>query len=55
LNDGYLDEIDEDLIVFASSSGVTSREKQNQGDCELRLPVSTIRYMVEAERAGRQK
>jgi hypothetical protein len=55
LNNGYPDEIDEDLTVFASSSGVMSGKKQNQGDCELRLPFSTIRYMVRAERAGSEK
>jgi hypothetical protein len=33
LNNGHLDEIDEDLTVFASGSGVISGEKQNQGDC----------------------
>jgi hypothetical protein len=33
LNNGHLDEIDEDLTVFVSGSGVISGEKQNQGDC----------------------
>ena len=32
LNNGHLDEIDEDLTVFVSGSGIITGEKQNQGD-----------------------
>ena len=50
MNNEHLDEVDEDLIVFASSSGVTSGGEAEPG----RLPVAIARLNNPLYGAGRE-